>query len=108
LNYLPHSGFWSTVWAKLGWLPLREGAEITRATVQVSGVIGGIWLALILGFVLSYGWTSWAVGQGVIYLVLRYKKDQENLLERKEKEEVEEAKETEKEEEGTEGSSSEG
>jgi len=125
LGYLPHFGFWSALWTKLGWLPLREGAEITRATVQVSGVIAGIWLALILGFVLSYGWTSWTVGQGVIYLVLRYKKDQENLLERKEREEEEvkeevkeEAKEAEKEEkteekkeeegkEGTEGSSSE-
>ena len=124
LGYLPNFGFWSALWSKLGWLPLREGAEITRATVQVSGVIAGIWLALILGFVLSYGWTSWSVGQGVIYIVLRYKKDQENLLERKEREEEEvkeevkeEAKEAEKEEkaeekpeegkEGTEGSSSE-
>jgi len=90
LGYLPHFGFWSALWTKLGWLPLREGAEITRTTVQVSGVIAGIWLALILGFVLSYGWTSWAVGQGIIYLILRYKKDQENLLERKEREEEEE------------------
>lgn len=110
LGYVPHSGFWSAVWAKLGWLPLRWGAEITRGTVQVSGVIAGIWLALMLGLVLSYGWTSWAVGQGVIYLVLRYKKDQENLLERKEREEEEvkeEAEKEEKPEQGKEESSSE-
>jgi len=89
LGYLPKAGLWSAIGAKLEWLPLRisEGAG---GTVLVSGIIGGIWLALILGFVLSYGWTSWAVGQGIIYLILRYKKDQENLLERKEREEEEE------------------
>lgn len=95
LGYLP-SGLWSAIGAKLGGLPLQVGAG-AKGTVLVSGVIGGIWLALILGFVLSYGWTSWAVGQGIIYLILRYKKDQENLLERKEREE-EEAKEELKEE----------
>lgn len=69
---------------------LRMVAEPMRATELVCGVITGICLFLIVFVVLSYPAAVGSVGQTLIYIILRKKKDDENLLERKE--EVEEEK----------------
>jgi len=61
----------------------------------VTSHIFAIWILLIGGFVASYGVASFNVGNTITYLVIRKKKDDENLLERKDREEEEEEEETE-------------
>jgi len=73
-----------------------SSASGIHGTVLVSGVIAGIGLALLIGFVLSYAFSLYYSGQTLIYIVVRKKKDDENLLERKEEEEEEELEEEEK------------
>lgn len=65
-------------------LPLPHGYQF------VASYILAIWM-LIVGFiVVSYGLSSFNVGSTIAYLVLRKKKDGDNLLERKDSEEEEE------------------
>ena len=64
-------------------------------TVQISAVIYALSLLFIGGWVVSYGLSSLSVGHTIAYVVIRNKKDKENLLERTDKEE-----ETEDDEEG--------
>ncbi len=86
---LPH---FSTLWANLS----HPGPMVW--TMDVAGIIIGITLILIGFFIFAYGGAIFNAGQTLIYLILRLKKDEENLLERKEEEE-EEFKEEEKKEE---------
>ena len=55
----------------------------------VASYIFSIWMLLIGGFVASYGAASFNVGNTLSYLIIRKKKDDENLLERKDREEEE-------------------
>lgn len=80
------------------WADPRVGGQAIRVTESISGWIAGITLILIVGFVLSYGFSIWIAGQSLIYIILRQKKDDENLLERKDKEEQEEERKREEEE----------
>jgi hypothetical protein len=100
INWLPTKlGIWS-LWSKGWWcgkLALVSGYMSPRVELHgaetVAAFIMGIFLVVILGFVLSYGLSTWAAGQTIIYLILRKRKDDENLLEREdEEEEFEEAK----------------
>ncbi len=63
----------------------------------VSAYFFAIWYLIIGGFIVSYGISSFNVGNTITYLILRKKKDDENLLERKDREEEEEEEEEEKE-----------
>lgn len=63
----------------------------------VASYIFAIWMLIIGGLILSYGLASFNVGNTLSYIILRKKKDDENLLERKDPEEEDE------EEEGEEG-----
>ena len=67
-------------------------------TVKISGYFYALSLLFLGGWVLSYGLSTFSVGNTLLYITLRKKKDDENLLERKDKEEEEE--EEEKSEEG--------
>ncbi|MFH1007277.1 MAG: hypothetical protein V1800_07225 [Candidatus Latescibacterota bacterium] len=67
-------------------------------TLLVSGWIVGIMGVLLIFFVLSYGMSICSAGQTIIYLILRQKKDSENLLEKKDQEEEEEERKREDEE----------
>jgi hypothetical protein len=76
---------------------------------QIAGFLVGISLIIIMFMVLSYGLTIISTGQTVTYIVLRKRKDDENLLERKtdadeeeERREMEEKAEEETEKEGQE------
>jgi hypothetical protein len=110
INWLPtRLSLWS-LWGKGWWagklalisvyrMPFMElhGAESAAA------VILGIFLLFIFGLVLSYGMATWSAGQTIIYLIIRKRKDDENLLEREdEEEELEEFEEAQVEEEKTE------
>jgi hypothetical protein len=59
-------------------------------TVVVSSYLFAISMLFIGGWVLSYGLSTFTVGNMLLYLILRKKKDGENLLERKDKEEEQE------------------
>jgi hypothetical protein len=61
-------------------------------------LLGVAFIAAVL-FVVSYGLSTFSVGQSIIYVILRQKKDDQNLLEEKE---IEEFPEFEEEEEGAE------
>jgi len=79
-------------------------------TVVISSYIYALSLLFIAGWVVSYGLSTFTVGNTVLYIVLRKRKDDENLLERKDKEEEEEEEEEpeeENKEEATESESSE-
>jgi len=52
-------------------------------------------LFVIGGTVLAYLLTNFSVGQSLIYVILRKKKDDENLVERKDEDELEEEPESE-------------
>jgi hypothetical protein len=54
---------------------------------SVAAVILGIFLLIIFGLVLSYGMATWSAGQTINYLIIRKRKDDENLLEREDEEE---------------------
>ncbi len=69
------------------------------ATVVISSYLFALSLLFIAGWVVSYGLSTFTVGNMFLYLVLRKRKDGENLLERKDKEEEQE-EESEKKPEG--------
>jgi hypothetical protein len=58
--------------------------------MTVSSWIFSVFLVFIGAFILSYPLAIFNVGQGIIFLILKKKKDDENLLERKDREEEEE------------------
>ncbi|MFQ6091622.1 MAG: hypothetical protein ACE5OR_02890 [bacterium] len=72
------------------WLPALPVPQKMGVTGGVAAVISGLSLILIMWAVVSYAWSTLAVGQAIIYLILRKKKDDENLLEREEEPEEEE------------------
>lgn len=94
IDWLPtKAGIWS-LWTKGWWTGKLSLISIYRAPqVQFQGaesvatVILGIFLVVILGLVLSYGLSTWTAGQTFIYLTLRKRKDDENLLDREDEEE---------------------
>ncbi|MBD3275537.1 MAG: hypothetical protein GF372_09515 [Candidatus Marinimicrobia bacterium] len=66
--------------------------ELTIAEAIASGFLG-LGIFFIMAIVVSYATTLDSVGQTIIYLILRKKKDNENLLERKDEDEIEEEEE---------------
>lgn len=78
----PH---FSTLWSNLS----HPGPMVW--TMDVAGIIIGITLILIGFFIFAYAGAILNASQTLIYLILRLKKDEENLLERKEEEEEKEA-----------------
>ncbi len=59
-------------------------------TVVISSYLFALSMLFIAGWVVSYGLSTFTVGNMLLYLALRKKKDGENLLERKDKEEEQE------------------
>jgi hypothetical protein len=55
----------------------------------VASFIFAFWMLIIGGFIFSYGIATFNVGNTLSYIILRKKKDDENLLERKDDEEME-------------------
>ena len=70
--------------------PLPSLAGEPTGTILWSGWILAIMFLILVGFILSYALTTFASGQTLIYIALRNKKDDENLLEQKDREEQEE------------------
>ncbi len=68
-------------------------------TDTITIVLVTIALFLIAGSAVAYLFTNFSVGQSLIYVVLRKKKDDENLIERKDEDELKEEEEKEKEKE---------
>jgi hypothetical protein len=94
INWLPTKlGIWS-LWAR-GWcvdnLPLVSTYRPPHVQLQgaesAAAMIMGIFLLIVFGLVLSYGMATWSAGQTFIYLIIRKRKDDENLLEREDEEE---------------------
>ena len=56
----------------------------------VASYIFALWMLIIGGIIFSYGLASFNVGNTLSYIILRKKKDDENLLERKDPEEEDE------------------
>jgi hypothetical protein len=67
--------------------------------LNISSYIFAIMVLIFGAIVVSYGLSTFNVGNTLIYLILRKKKDDENLLERKDREEEEEDEEEEQKEE---------
>ncbi len=96
INWLPTKlGLWS-LWAKGWWTGKLALVSIYRmphmelhGAESAAAVILGIFLLIIFGMVLSYGLATWSAGQTIIYLIIRKRKDDENLLEREDEEEGE-------------------
>jgi len=59
-------------------------------TDVITTVFVAIALFIIAGTVVSYLFSNFSVGQSLVYIVLRKKKDDENLIERKDEDEIEE------------------
>lgn len=76
--------FWTPGFFSLPKLQAATGPM--NGTELVASVIAGISLFLIVIAVISYPAAIGTVGQALIYIILRKKKDDENLLERKEEE----------------------
>ncbi|MCF7885456.1 MAG: hypothetical protein K9M80_03090 [Candidatus Marinimicrobia bacterium] len=72
-----------------------SGLGVTEVITTVLVVIA---IFFIFASIVSYGLTNITVGQTLVYVVLRKKKDEENLLERKDEDELEEEEEFEPEE----------
>lgn len=66
------------------WLPALSFPQKMGVTGEIAAVISGLSLILIMWVVVSYAWSTLSVGQAIIYIILRRKKDDENLLEREE------------------------
>ncbi|MBL7095975.1 hypothetical protein ISS22_18675 [candidate division KSB1 bacterium] len=76
----------------------REFDPLALPGYQIAAsYIFAIMILLIGSFIVSYGLASFNVGNTLTYLILRKKKDDENLLERKDREEEEEDEEDEEE-----------
>jgi len=79
--------------------PLPSLTGEPTGTILWSGRILAIMFLILVGFILSYALTTLASGQTLIYVALRKKKDDENLLEQKDREEQEEEDRQQREEE---------
>ena len=80
-------------------LPMAGSGIRLNWSGEIASFLIGISLILIIFMVLSYGLSIISTGQTLIYIILRRKKDDENLLERKtETEEEEERREIEEKE----------
>jgi len=96
INWLPtRMSLWS-LWAKGWWTGKLALISVYRmphmelhGAESAAAVILGIFLLIIFGMVLSYGLATWSAGQTIIYLIIRKRKDDENLLEREDEEEEE-------------------
>ncbi len=94
IDWLPtRMSLWS-LWDKGWWTGKLALISIYRMPrMELHGaesaavVILGIFLLIIFGLVLSYGMATWSAGQTIIYLIIRKRKDDENLLEREDEEE---------------------
>jgi hypothetical protein len=94
VNWLPtRLNIWS-LWGKSWWVGKLALVSIYRpphmqlhGAESVAATIMGLFLLIIFGLVLSYGMSTWSAGQTIIYLIIRKRKDDENLLERKDEEE---------------------
>jgi len=75
-------------------------------SVVISSYLYALSLLFIGGWVLSYGLSTFTAGNTLAYIVMRQKKDEENLLERVDKEEEEESDDEESSEETDESSES--
>ena len=64
--------------------------SVSNGSVLWAGRLLAIMLIVIGGVVASYAYATWCSGQTLIYIALRKKKDEENLLERKDEREEEE------------------
>ncbi len=62
-------------------------------TDVITAILVGIGLFIIAGTVIAYLLSNLSVGQALIYIILRKKKDDENLIERKDEDELEEEEE---------------
>jgi hypothetical protein len=71
----------------IAWLGLPPLAVQPSAGLQVAAIIYTVWTVVLLGLIVSYYFSTFYVGQTLIYIALRKKKDDENLLERKDYEE---------------------
>lgn len=80
------SPFMTSGYAYLG------AVELTIAEAVASGFLG-LGIFFIMAVVVSYATTLDSVGQTIIYLILRKKKDNENLLDRKDEDEIDEEEE---------------
>jgi hypothetical protein len=110
LNYLALPtgviNFFTNLFPKINFaffLPEAGLGDGTNWSGSISAFLIGISFILIFFFILSYGLAILSCGQTVTYLIIRKRKDEENLLEKKteleELEELEEKKEKEKPEE---------
>ena len=68
------------------WLSTTETITVVLITIA---------LFVIFGTIIAYFFTNISVGQTLIYILLRKKKDDENLIERKDEDELEEEEEEE-------------
>ncbi|UCE20045.1 MAG: hypothetical protein JSV84_06800 [Gemmatimonadota bacterium] len=94
LGYLPAScpffeNFTQYFWipSLSPWLPTLPIPGKMGITGEISAIICGVSLVLVMWGVVSYSWSTLTAGQAIIYLILRKKKDDENLLDREEEEE---------------------
>jgi hypothetical protein len=71
-----------------GLLPAARGLAGLDGTVQIAGVLAGVGLWISLFFVASYAYAVYNAGLALIYLELRMRKDDENLLERHDEEQL--------------------
>lgn len=69
---------------------IKIPASELSSTVVLSSYFFAIGLLFIAGWVLSYGISTFTIGNMISYIAIRKQKDDENLLERKDKEEEEE------------------
>ena len=64
--------------------------DLARPTVGVASYFYALGLLFMAGWIVSYGLTTFHVGNTLLYLIVRQKRDGENLLERVDREEEDE------------------
>ena len=69
------------------------GSAGLGVTEIIATVLVTVALFVVFASIVGYAFTNITVGQTLIYIVLRKKKDEENLLERKDEDELEEEEE---------------